>query len=36
MRATLEPRMTVEEFFAWLETQPERPRYELIDAADFP
>ena len=30
MRATLEPRMTVEEFFAWLETQPERPRYELI------
>lgn len=30
MRADLEMRMTVEEFLSWLETQPERPRYELI------
>ncbi|MEZ5935918.1 MAG: Uma2 family endonuclease [Alphaproteobacteria bacterium] len=30
MRATLEPPMTVEQFFAWLEDKPDRPRYELI------
>ena len=31
MRDTIEPPMTVEAFFAWLEDQPGRPRYELID-----
>lgn len=33
MRAALEPRMIVEDFLAWLEDQPERPRYELISGA---
>ncbi|MEZ5935712.1 MAG: hypothetical protein R3F54_28140 [Alphaproteobacteria bacterium] len=31
MRADLESRMTVEDFLAWLETRPRKPRYELID-----
>ena len=30
MRANLETRMTVDDFLAWLENKPTRPRYELI------